>query len=255
MKPLLVLSWVTGIVVLSLAGCQTPKTPSPGPGNPPSNPNPNPTPPSGAKRVVIDAGHGGTSTVGGSSANNATSYSGVLEKKMTLEMAQMVRNSLNQLAPDVDVIMTRNSDINVGLAARANKAIGAECLVSIHMNAFNGVARGLETHVRPSSSNLNLSADKGLANRIQNRAFAALKSHDSEAIDRGVKETSLAILSDSSLGNTSGNAKTRAVLVEVEFIDVQKVDRLLNIAPNPEQVKRDIAHAIARGIIDDINAN
>lgn len=243
--------------MLALTGCQNPKTPAPSPGNPPSNPSPTPTPtpPSGAKKVVIDAGHGGTSTVGGSSANNATSYSGVLEKKMTLEMAQMVRNSLNQLAPELDVIMTRNSDINLGLSTRANKAIGAECLVSIHMNAFNGVARGVETHVRPSGSNLNLSADKGLANRIQNRAFAALKSHDSEAVDRGVKETSLAILNDSYLGNTSGNAKTRSVLVEVEFIDVQKVDRLLNIAPNPEQVKRDIALGIARGIIDDINAH
>jgi N-acetylmuramoyl-L-alanine amidase len=38
--------------------------------------------------VVIDAGHGGASKVGGSSANNATSPSGLLEKQLTLAVAR-----------------------------------------------------------------------------------------------------------------------------------------------------------------------
>ena len=44
--------------------------------------------------VVIDPGHGGTLEVGGSSANNATSPSGVLEKNMTLRMGLLVRDAI-----------------------------------------------------------------------------------------------------------------------------------------------------------------
>ena len=43
--------------------------------------------------LVIDPGHGGTTEAGGSSANNAISFSGVLEKSMTLQFGQLVRRA------------------------------------------------------------------------------------------------------------------------------------------------------------------
>ncbi len=182
---------------------------------------------------------------------------------MCLEVGLLVRDALTAMAPAEDigltVVMTRTSDTNLGLSTRANKArdINADVLVSIHFNAFNAAARGVETHIRPGDSggNVNLSADRGLAKRVQDRVFAAFRSHDSGAKDRGLKETRLAVLNDLSLGNTDGSAQTRACLLEIEFIDVPAVDRVLNIAPSPDQVKQDVAKAIAQGIIDDIKAN
>ena len=41
--------------------------------------------------VVIDPGHGGTANLGGSDWNHAKSPSGVLEKDMTLALAQAVK--------------------------------------------------------------------------------------------------------------------------------------------------------------------
>ncbi len=237
-------------------GCETvtpPTTPTP-----PSTPTPDP-PTSSGVTVVIDPGHGGSTRVGGSSPNNATSYSGKLEKHLTLELGQLVRDKLNALSPDLNVVMTRTSDVNVGLSARANRArdTGAVVFVSLHFNAFNASARGVETHVRPGGDggNVNLTKDRGLAQRIQSRVFSALKSHDANAKDRGLKETRLAVLNDLSLGNSASQSRNRACLLEIEFIDVQTVDRVLNIAPNPAQVKRDVAEAIAEGIIADIDAN
>ena len=62
--------------------------------------------------VVLDPGHGGDSKIGGSSANNATSASGVPEKTMTLELAKLVRKELNKISSgrpgsDIKVHLTR----------------------------------------------------------------------------------------------------------------------------------------------------
>ena len=44
--------------------------------------------------IVIDAGHGGVRDVDESSANNATSASGALEKDLTLEVARAVFDAI-----------------------------------------------------------------------------------------------------------------------------------------------------------------
>ena len=76
--------------------------------------------------IVIDPGHGGSLEAGGSSANNATSASGVLEKNITLRMAFLVREQLAIISAadghHLTVILTRESDVNLGLAARAKIA-------------------------------------------------------------------------------------------------------------------------------------
>ena len=59
------------------------------------------------------------------------------------------------------------------------------------------------------------------------------------------------VLNDISLGNTNGG-NCRACLLEVEFLDVSAVDKLLNTGPNAAAVRQSIAQAIAKAIIKDL---
>ena len=206
--------------------------------------------------VVIDPGHGGNLEIGGSSKNNAVSPSGVLEKNMTLRFAFLVRDALDAIAQlgahDLKVFMTRDTDINLGLADRAAiaKSKKADVFLSIHFNGFNGVSRGTETLISPKSINANHADDKGLAQRVQKATFNAIKAHDANAKNRGVKDQKLGVLNQASLGT-----KARGCLVEVEFIDVPAVDTLLNVGPSSPAVRDDICKAIAGAILEDLIAN
>lgn len=205
--------------------------------------------------IVIDPGHGGTLEVGGSSANNAKSPSGVLEKNLTLRMGLLVRDAIAQAAAagghDVKVVMTRDTDKNLGLSARANvaKANDADLFLSIHFNASNAHnARGVETLVRPKTAgNVNHADDVHFATKIQNAVFNAIKAHDVGTKDRHVKDQVLGVLKDSQLGNG-----VRACLVELEFMDTMKVDELFNLGANASQVRADVAAAIAKACIAEL---
>jgi len=201
--------------------------------------------------VVIDPGHGGVVEVGGSSPNNATSPSGVLEKNITLRLAFLVREELRQEAKvgnhQIKVVLTRKNDVNLGLTARAEvaKKNNADLFLSIHCNASEKHnARGVETLIRPKTAgNTNHAADKAFAQKIQDAVFSAVQAHDPKTKDRKVKDQVLAVLKDQHLGTARG------CLVEIEFIDRTDVDQLLNIGPNSPAVRQDIARAIAHALI------
>jgi len=214
--------------------------------------------------VVLDPGHGGGSKIGGSSANNATSSSGVPEKTMTLELAKLVRKELNKISSgrpgsDIRVHLTRASDSNLGLADRAKvaRSKGANVFVSIHYNGFDGRVRGTETLILSGQNgNVNAADDRALAERLQSGVFSALKDHDQGARNRGVKDNQrLGVLRDVHLQNPRANLETRACLVEVEFIDVDVVDKLLNTGPNAKTVLLDVARAMAEAIAEDLEAH
>lgn len=202
--------------------------------------------------VVIDAGHGGNVNVGGSDANHATSPSGVLEKNMTLDFARLVRGALNGSPRNVDVFMTRDADVNLGLADRANVARdnAADVLVSIHMNGFNGVAHGTTVFVRPNGNNqVNHAEDVALATRVVN---AVLVVNPITNRAQNLNDMALGVLRDDSLGNVTAHHKTRACLLEVDFIDVPRVDVTLNTGPDAAANRQAICNAISEAIIDDI---
>ena len=205
--------------------------------------------------VVIDPGHGGSLETGGSSANNATTPSGILEKNMTLRFGLLVRDAIKAAATagghTIKVVMTRDTDKNLGLTARANvaKTNDADLFLSIHHNASVAHnARGLETLVRPKNAgNTNHADDTSFAKKIQAGVLGALRAHDPTTKDRGVKDQVLGVLKDSALGNG-----VRACLVEIEFIDTKAVDELLNLNTNAAQVRADIAAAIAKACVAEL---
>lgn len=205
--------------------------------------------------IVIDPGHGGQWEVEGSSANNAVTPSGVLEKNLTLRIAFLVREELALIAAaeghNLNIVLTRETDVNLGLAKRARVARDnqADLFLSIHCNASDGhTARGTETLISPANrGNTNHAADKAFAQLIQTAVFNAIKALDPNPLPRdrrGVKDQPLGALRRSNLG-----PKPRACMVELEFIDVRAVDELLNIGPQATQVRRNIAKAIAATLI------
>jgi N-acetylmuramoyl-L-alanine amidase len=208
--------------------------------------------------VVIDPGHGGTAEAGGSSANNAISFSGVQEKTMTLQMGLLVRDALlalNSAETNLKVVMTRATDVNLGLRERAlvAKSNQAQRFLSIHFNGFDKNARGVETLIRPiADGNVNHAEDMVFAGRIQKAVLETIKGFDSGAKDRGVKDQKLGVLRDELLGNTAASHPCRACLLEIEFIDVEQVDKLLNTNPNAATVRSAIAKAIAAAILEDL---
>jgi N-acetylmuramoyl-L-alanine amidase len=207
--------------------------------------------------IIIDPGHGGTGNIGGSDGNHAVSPSGVKEKDLTLILANLVKAELQSAATagghTLKIVMTRTGDVNLSLADRAHVARTnhADRFLSIHLNGFNKVTRGVETYVRRAQDNVNLADDKRFAGNIQSAVFNAIKSADTGTNDRGVKEEKFGVLNDAALGNTSGG-HCRACLVEVEFLDVPAVDVLLNTGPNATAVRGQIAKAISGAIINDL---
>jgi N-acetylmuramoyl-L-alanine amidase len=198
--------------------------------------------------IVIDPGHGGTVEVGDSSPNNASSPSGEREKNWTLDIAKRTRAAVLAkavtLGKNVEVVLTRETDSNKGLTARANiaKSKKAKLFLSIHFNGFNKQVRGVETLIHPI--NVNKEQDRAFAQVVQNNLLAALHEIDSATqhlphYDRKVKEQKLGVLNDVALGNTSALHPCRACLVEIEFMDVPAVEQLFRLnAPQAATVEQ-----------------
>jgi N-acetylmuramoyl-L-alanine amidase len=210
--------------------------------------------------IVIDPGHGGTVKIGGSSPNNATSPSGELEKDWTLDIAKRTRAAVLSkavaLGKNVNVILTRETDSNKGLNARANvaKDKGAKLFLSIHFNGFNTVVRGVETWI-DSLDNVNKVQNRAFAQVVQDRLLAALNEIDPTTrnlphYDRQVKEQKLAVLRDLALGNTVSSRPCHACLVEVEFMDVPAVEQLFRLnAPQTARHRQQVADALANALL------
>lgn len=96
--------------------------------------------PLAVRKVALDPGHGGDSL-------GTQAPLGLVEKELTLDIAQRVRKLLE--ADSFEVVMTREQDRSVSLEERgvaANRE-GADIFVSIHLNWIeNRKARGVETY-------------------------------------------------------------------------------------------------------------
>ena len=94
------------------------------------------------KTVVIDAGHGGDKP--GAVGRKCQ------EKTLTLQMALKLGKLIEDNYPDVKIIYTRTTDVDITLAERAriaNKA-KADLFISVHCNSWtNSTPTGVETYV------------------------------------------------------------------------------------------------------------
>lgn len=179
-----------------------------------------------SKTIMVDIGHGGT--------DNGASAFGVREKDWNLKMGLLVYRQLRDLG--VRASISRVNDRSLGQNERIKMIKDKfDYCVSIHFNAFNGKARGIETiH--------SIFGGKGFATRIANEL---------------VKESGLPLRRVFSKSNAHGTdwyymqrltGKTRTVIVEYGFLDNQ-TDH--NFYKNENNFKR-MADATVRAICDEL---
>jgi len=96
-----------------------------------------------SKLVVLDAGHGGS--------DPGAEFDGYLEKTFNLDITLRVEAILKQKG--INVMMTRNSDVFVGLEERAEMANswGADLFISIHNNSMPEGIKGSMAFYYPTS--------------------------------------------------------------------------------------------------------
>ena len=209
-------------------------------------------------RIVVDAGHGGwdLGTVG---------RRGLLEKDLVLEIAQRL-GKLLETRLGADVILTRNDDTYIPLDERADMAnqAQADLFISIHANYSDlPSARGVETYytnmfsspnakyveTRNGAPNKNSNAptltaaelyekieqSRRLAISVQRSLYGALATQNSGLRDRGVKEASYVVLTETAMPG---------ILAEVSFVSSPTDEQKLRSDGYREQ----IAEALYRGI-------
>jgi N-acetylmuramoyl-L-alanine amidase len=124
----------------------------------------------GVRRVVIDAGHGGTSL-------GTSGVRGLHEKDVTVDIAERLRKRLT--AEGITVLMTRGGDETISLQDRsdmANKGHG-DLFLSIHVNALKPKdSRGVETYYLGASSTPAIDALAADENRDSGYSLADMRT-------------------------------------------------------------------------------
>ncbi|MEW6210542.1 MAG: N-acetylmuramoyl-L-alanine amidase [Acidobacteriota bacterium] len=211
------------------------------------------------KCIVIDPGHGGHDT-------GTISPTGMREKDLVLDVARRLRAYIKRNYPDIEVILTRESDRFVALEERtaiANSR-GADLFISIHANASaKRAASGVETffvspdragevpppnqaagkEVKPATQNPTdkaqpmfasvtvgnrVAASRELARYIQSGLVRGIGAHSPDtAANRGVKHAPFAVLRGSAMPS---------VLAEVSFLSNPRDEALLQTGPFRERI-------------------
>ena len=170
-------------------------------------------------KITINAGH----CVGIDSG--ATGF-GLQEAQVALNISNMLKPILESVGFEVILIQSDSLAEVCNVANNAN----SDLFVSIHCNAYNGIAKGTEClHYPGSSKSIQLSQC------IQNQLISTFNT-----VDRGLKERpGLYVLKHTDMP---------ATLVETAFIDEASDNALLR------DRQEDFAKAIARGITDYVSA-
>lgn len=126
--------------------------------------------PLAVRRVVLDAGHGGTDP-GATAAE-------LLEKEITLDIGRRLRRSLER--DGFEVVVTRDADRTIALRERARLANDSrgDIFVSIHVNALlkHTTARGIETYYLGATSDPKLTQLAAAENRVSGYSIADMRA-------------------------------------------------------------------------------
>ncbi len=211
------------------------------------------------RRIVLDPGHGGDN-------RGTESPGGLVEKELTLDIAERLRRLLE--AQSFDVRMTRVADEEMSLEDRArlaNRERG-DIFVSIHVNWLETRTRGIETYylgptddpfltrlaarenvgagysladLRDLVERVYVNARQGesqrLAASVQTSLYRSLKTMSPDLQNRGVKKAPFAVLTGTEMP---------AILAEVSCLSNEKETRLLKTA----EYRQHIAQALYDGI-------
>jgi N-acetylmuramoyl-L-alanine amidase/putative methionine-R-sulfoxide reductase with GAF domain len=212
-------------------------------------------------RIVVDAGHGGwdLGTVG---------RRGLLEKDVVLEIAQRLGKLLESRL-GADVILTRDGDNYIPLDERAGMAnqSQADLFVSVHANYSDlPSARGVETyytnfftapnakdkdvesreadHAKNAVATLSaaelhdkIEQSRRLAASVQRSLYGTLSAQNPGLRDRGVKEASYVVLTETSMPG---------ILAEVSFVSSPTDELKLRSDGYREQIAEALYKGIAR---------
>ncbi len=187
--------------------------------------------------VVIDPGHGGEDL----GATKGDLY----EKELNLDISLKMGKLLKKLG--INVIYTRDKDIDVGLDERVNIAnnIDAALFISVHNNYMPNDAgyKGTETlYCTPVNIDENKMNGQKLASIIQNKLVSKLKTVDNGTIFRPnlvvLRKTNMpaviaevaymsnssdrAKLTDDGFRQKAAEALTEAVIEALEFMKAEK---------------------------------
>lgn len=168
-----------------------------------------------SKKVFIDAGHGGNDS-------GAVGVNNLLEKDINLSVAKKVYDFLKNQG--VEIKLSRTNDKTLELNERTSDANSwkADCFVSIHCNAFNKEACGVETYsYSESTSNLAVNIHEEI---LKSKCYTK---------NRGVKNAKFYVLKYTNM---------RSCLIELAFIDNVEDAKILI------EKQDELAEAIAKGI-------
>ncbi|WP_309520675.1 N-acetylmuramoyl-L-alanine amidase [Peribacillus frigoritolerans] len=175
-------------------------------------------------KLYLDPGHGGSDP--GAQSN------GLMEKDITLDIALKIRTILKNDYENVEVRMSRTSDINKSLSQRTNEANswGANYYLSIHCNAYNGSAQGYEDYIHSSQSESSTTA------KYQDMIHSEVMKVN-QLSDRGQKKANFHVLRESNMP---------ALLTENGFIDNVQDATLLKQSSWRQKVAQAHANGIAK---------
>ncbi|RNA68653.1 N-acetylmuramoyl-L-alanine amidase [Alteribacter keqinensis] len=133
-------------------------------------------------RIFIDPGHGGSDP---GAVGNA-----LREKDLCLSTALRLRDILQSQFQNVEVRLSRTTDVFVSLAARAQAANSwnADLFVSIHYNAAVAAARGFETFRFTNAPNRTRQIHQEMHRVMYNQAWRG------RTLDRGTKSAGFYVL-------------------------------------------------------------
>ena len=172
-------------------------------------------------KVFIDAGHGGTDP--GAIGFNTK------EKDITLAVSLKLEKHLKR--HNIEVLLSRENDKTLSLAERSNIANrnNVNASISIHCNAFNGSAKGVETYTHGTGKNEIRLAECVHTKILESKLYNA---------NRGIKQGNLHMVREPAMA---------AILIELAFIDNKEDNNLLL------NKQEEFAIAIAKGILQYFN--
>lgn len=171
-------------------------------------------------KIFLDPGHGGEDS--GAVGN------GLLEKNLTLQIATRIKNILLVEYNNVEVKMSRTSDVYVALADRTNAANAwdADFLLSVHINAGGGT--GFESYIYPGTG----APTTTYQNNVHGEVIKLV-----DFADRGKKTANFHMLRESNMS---------ALLTENGFIDTAADATKLKSASFIESLARGHVNGIVK---------